>query len=108
MRRTAVVVCGVALFAAGFVCGQLDSAVPSTLNAQADEPAQLTPDALVAYQKARKAVSDLNDTFIAAGFQLPQLPTSIIFRSLWAELMRCVTGKRGVVLILNIRGFVCI
>ena len=68
MRRTAVVVCGVALFAAGFVCGQLDSAVPSTLNAQADEPAQLTPDALVAYQKARKAVSDLNDTFIAAGF----------------------------------------
>lgn len=68
MRRTVALVSGVALFAAGFVCGHLDSAFPSTLNAQLDEPAQLTPDALVAYQKARKAVSDLNDTFIAAGY----------------------------------------
>lgn len=68
MRRTAAVVSGVALFAAGFVCGHLDSAFPTTLNAQLDEPTAMTPDGLVAYQKARKAVSDLNDTFIAAGF----------------------------------------
>ena len=68
MRRTAAIVTGVALFAVGFVCGHLDSAFPSTLIAQQEVPSQLTPDALVAYQKARKAVSDLNDTFIAAGF----------------------------------------
>ena len=68
MRRIAALVSGVALFAAGFVCGHLDSAFPSTLNAQQDEPTQLTPDALTAYQKAHKAVSDLNDTFIAAGY----------------------------------------
>ena len=68
MRRTAALFSGVALFAAGFVCGQLDSGLPTLLTAQQDEAAQLTPDALVAYQKARKAVSDLNDTFIAAGF----------------------------------------
>jgi len=68
MRRTAAILSGVALFAAGFVCGHLDTAFPLKLNAQLDEPAQLTPDALTTYQKARKAVSDLNDTFIAAGF----------------------------------------
>ena len=59
MRRTAAIVSGVALFAVGFVCGHLDSAFPSTLIAQQEVPSQLTPDALVAYQKARKAVSDL-------------------------------------------------
>ena len=67
MRRAAVVVGGLALFAAGFVCGHLDSVVPSTLRAQQDEPVTLSNDALTAYAKARKAVSDLNDTFIAAG-----------------------------------------
>ena len=68
MRRIAVLLTGFGLFAVGFICGHLDSALPSTLNAQLDEPAQLTPDALIAYQKARKAVSDMNDTFVAAGF----------------------------------------
>ena len=67
MRRAAVVVSGLVLFAAGFVCGQLDSAVPSMLNAQQEEPVILSSDALTAYAKTRKAVADLNDTFIAAG-----------------------------------------
>ncbi len=67
MRRAAVVLSGLAVFAAGFVCGHLGSTVPSMLNAQQDEPATLSNDGLVAYAKTRKAVADLNDTFIAAG-----------------------------------------
>lgn len=68
MRRTAVAVSGLVLFAAGFVCGHLDSALPSLLKAQQEESAVLSNDALVAYAKMRKAVADLNDTFIAAAF----------------------------------------
>ena len=67
MRRAAAVVSGLILFAAGFACGHLDSALPSLLNAQQDEPALLTSDALTVYAKTRKAVTDLNDMFIAAG-----------------------------------------
>lgn len=66
MRRAAVV-SGLVLFAAGFACGHLDSALPSMLNAQLDEPAVLSNDALVAYAKTRKAVADLNGIFVAAG-----------------------------------------
>ena len=67
MRRVAVIVCGLALFAAGFVCGHLDSALPSTLNAGQDDGLQFTDQMLTAYQKARKSVVDLNDMFIATG-----------------------------------------
>ncbi|HQX52314.1 MAG TPA: hypothetical protein PLY87_10465 [Planctomycetaceae bacterium] len=68
MRQTAAVVTGLVLFAGGFLCGHLEPVLPTMLNAQVDEPAVLSTDALIVYQKARKAVSDLNDTFIAAGF----------------------------------------
>ena len=67
MRRAAAVVSGLVLFAAGFACGHLDSALPSMLNAQQDEPAMLSSEAIIAYAKTRKAVADLNDTFIALG-----------------------------------------
>ena len=67
MRRHAVVLSGLVLFAAGFVCGHLNTAVPSMLNAQQDNAAELSHDVLTAYSKARKAVADLNDTFIATG-----------------------------------------
>lgn len=67
MRRTVALLCGLALFVLGFVCGHLDSALPSTLTASQDEPVQLSRDALEAYNKVRKTVSEMNDTFIAAG-----------------------------------------
>ncbi len=67
MRRITVIVCGLVLFAAGFVCGHLDSALPSMLNAQQDDPSKYSDQMLTAYQKARKAVVDLNDMFIATG-----------------------------------------
>jgi hypothetical protein len=67
MRRAAVIVSGVALFAVGFVCGHLDSALPSLLHAQNDDAEQLSDQGLIAYQKARKAVVDMNDMFIATG-----------------------------------------
>ncbi|MEZ6034848.1 MAG: hypothetical protein R3C17_17285 [Planctomycetaceae bacterium] len=67
MRRIAVLVSGLVLFAAGFVCGHLDSALPSMLNAQQDNPSKYSEQMLTAYQKARKAVVDLNDMFIATG-----------------------------------------
>ncbi len=44
-----------------------DSALPSTLNAGQDDELQFTDQMLTAYQKARKAVVDLNDMFIATG-----------------------------------------
>lgn len=67
MRRTPVIVIGLTLFAAGFVCGHLDFALPSTVRATQEDPVKFSNDALAAYAKTRKAVSDLNDTFIAAG-----------------------------------------
>ena len=67
MRRVAVIVSGFALFVAGFVCGHLDSALPSTLNAGQDDGLQFTDQMLTAYQKARKSIVDLNDMFIATG-----------------------------------------
>lgn len=67
MRKAAAVVSGLVLFAGGFLFGHLDSALPTKLNAQQDDSVTFSADALTAYQKARKAVSDLNDTFIAAG-----------------------------------------
>jgi len=67
MRRTVGVLSGVVLFVAGFICGHLDSAMPSTLKAQKDDAELLSDQGLTAYQKARKAVVDLNDMFVAIG-----------------------------------------
>ena len=67
MRQSAAVVSGLVLFAGGFLCGHLETALPTVLNAQVEEPVVLSADALTTYQKARKAVSDLNDAFVAAG-----------------------------------------
>ena len=67
MGRVAVVVSGLVLFAAGFVCGHLDSALPSMLNAEQDESGILPSDAITAYAKTRKTVMDLNDMLIALG-----------------------------------------
>ena len=67
MGRTVAVLSGVILFAAGFLCGHLDSAMPSTLKAQKDDSELLTDQGLTAYQKARKGVVDLNDMFVAIG-----------------------------------------
>lgn len=67
MGRVAAVVSGLVLFAAGFVCGHLDSALPSMLNAEQDESGILPSDAITAYAKTRKTVMDLNDMLIALG-----------------------------------------
>ena len=67
MRRYALTLSGLALFAAGFVSGHLDSALPSLLSAQQDNAAEFSHEVLTAYNKARKAVTDLNDTFTATG-----------------------------------------
>ncbi len=69
MQRSTTAFIGLA-FAAGIAVGSFFSAPATPLQAVEDEAGQeVSKDVRLAYQKARKAVTDLNNLFVASGTQ---------------------------------------